>query len=125
MEHREESKVWVDLWQDTMFQKRNVMCSDDTNFSVVHVICDNVIFLPNPNTEKQTLFQMNHWVVLNNIQVTKLNVSLRKHLQSADSMLQCPFISTIVFKDLDFKIRHIVTMKSTYTQVTLSLMDRG
>ena len=38
-------------------------------------------------------------------------------------MLQCPFISTIVFKDLDVKLGHIATTNSTYTQVTLSLMD--
>ena len=40
-------------------------------------------------------------------------------------MLQCPFISTIVFKDLDVKLVHIATTNSTYTQVTLSLMDGG
>ena len=40
-------------------------------------------------------------------------------------MLQCPFISSIVFKDPDWKFGHIVTMNSTYTQVTLSLMDGG
>jgi hypothetical protein len=95
------------------------------NFSVVHVICDDVIFLLNPNKEKQISFWVNHRVVLNNIQVTKFNVSLRKHLQSADNILQCLFISTIVFKDPDFKIGHIATMKSTYIQVTLSLMDGG
>ena len=42
----------------------------------------------------------------------------------ADSMLQCPFIiSTIVFKDLDWKLGHIATTNNTLTQVTLSLMD--
>jgi hypothetical protein len=40
-------------------------------------------------------------------------------------MLQCPFISTIVFKDLDWKLGLIATTNSTYTQVTLSLMDGG
>ena len=40
-------------------------------------------------------------------------------------MLQCLFISTIVSKDLDWKFGHIATMNSTYTQVTLSLMDGG
>ena len=96
------------------------------NFSVVHVICDDVIFLPNPNKEKQIPFWVNRWVVLINvIEVTKFNVSLHKHVQSANSMLQCPFISTIVFKDPDWKFGHIVTMNSTYTQVTLSLMDGG
>jgi hypothetical protein len=40
-------------------------------------------------------------------------------------MLQYPFISTIVFKDPDWKFGHIATMNSTYTQVTLSLMDGG
>ena len=38
-------------------------------------------------------------------------------------MLQCPFTSTIVLKDLDVKLGHITTKNSTYTQVTLSLMD--
>ena len=39
-------------------------------------------------------------------------------------MLQCPFImSTIVFKDPDWKLGHIATTNSTVTQVTLSLMD--
>ena len=40
-------------------------------------------------------------------------------------MLQCPFISTIIFKDPDWKFGHIVTTNNTYTQVTLSLMDGG
>ena len=38
-------------------------------------------------------------------------------------MLQCPFISSIVFKDLDSKLGHIATTNNTFTQVTLSLMD--
>jgi hypothetical protein len=38
-------------------------------------------------------------------------------------MLQCPFISTIVFKDLDWKLGHTATTNNTFTQVTLSLMD--
>ena len=62
------------------------------------------------------------------IHVTKFNFSLSKHLQCADSMLQCPFISSIVFKDPDWKLGHIVTTNttnSTYTQVTLSMMDGG
>ena len=84
------------------------------NFIAIHVLCDDVIFVPNPNKEKQIPFLVNRWVVLINIQVTKFNVSLQKNVQSADSMLQCPFINTIVFKDPDFKIGHIATMKSTY-----------
>jgi hypothetical protein len=54
-----------------------------------------------------------------------LNISLSKHIQRDDSMLQCPFIRTIVFKDLDWKLEHIATTNSAYTQVILSLMDRG
>ena len=39
-------------------------------------------------------------------------------------MLQCPFIiSTIVFKDLDWKLEHIATTNSTLTQVTLILKE--
>jgi hypothetical protein len=55
--------------------------------------------------------------------VTKFNVSLHKHVQSANSTLQCLFISTTIFKDLDVKLGHIMTMNSSYTHVTLSLMD--
>jgi hypothetical protein len=29
------------------------MCRDDMNFYAIHVICDDVIFLPNPNKEMQ------------------------------------------------------------------------
>jgi hypothetical protein len=58
------------------------------------------------------------------IKVTHLFLSLSKQLTQADSMLQCPFIiSTIVFKDLDWKLGHIATTNSTLTQVTLSLMN--
>jgi hypothetical protein len=42
-----------------------------------------------------------HYVVQIIIHVTKLNISFSKHLQCANSMLQCPFISIIVFKDPD------------------------
>jgi hypothetical protein len=45
--------------------------------------------------------------------------------QRTDNMLQCSFISTIIFKDLDRKLGHIATTNSTCTQVTLSLMDGG
>ena len=96
------------------------------NFSAVHVICDDVIFHPNPNKEKQIPFWVNRWVVLINIVlrvITKFNVSLCKHLQNADSMLQCPFICTIVFKDPNWKFGHIATTNSTYKEVTLRLMD--
>ena len=94
------------------------------NFYVVHVICDDVIFIPNPNKEKQIPLWVNHCVVLINIQVTKINVSLQKNIQNAESMLQYPFTSsTIVFKDPDVKLVVIATTNSTYTQVILSLMD--
>ena len=84
------------------------------NFSVVHVICDDVIFVPNPNKEKPIPFRVNHCVVLINIQVTKINVSLQKNIQNAKCMLQYPFISsTVVFKDPDAKLGVIATMKST------------
>jgi hypothetical protein len=36
-------------------------------------------------------------------------------------MLQCPFISTTVFKDSDVKLGHIATTNNTYTKVTLEL----
>ena len=110
------------------------MCRDDMNFSVVHVICDDdnccvawrQLFHPNPNKESQIPFWVNYnrclaWL---KIKVTHLFLSLFKQLTQADSILQCPFIiSTIVFKDLDWKLGHIVTTNSTLTQVTLSLMD--
>ena len=86
------------------------------NFSVVHVICDDVIFVPNPNKEKPIPFRVNCCVVQINIQVTKINVSLQKNIQNAESMLQYPFTSsTIVFKDPDVKLGVIATMNSTYT----------
>jgi hypothetical protein len=50
------------------------------NFSIVHVICDNVIFVPNPNKEKQIPFWVNRCIVLINIQVTKIIVSLQTNV---------------------------------------------
>ena len=84
------------------------MCRDDMNFSVVHVICDDGCFHPNPNKENQILFWVNynHCVARLKIKVTHLFLSLSKQLTHADSMLG-----------------HIATTNSTLTQVTLSLMD--
>jgi hypothetical protein len=118
-EHREDSKVCHWFLAGCQKSTTDCNCRDDMNFFAVHVICNDAIFHPNPNKEKQILFWVNHWVI------TKFNVSLCKHLQNADNMLQCPFISTIVFKDPNWKFGYIATTNSTYTQVTLSLMDGG
>ena len=114
------------FWRDVMSTIWNVMCRDDMNFSVIHVICDDGSFHPNPNKENQIPLWVNYnrYVAQLKIKVTHLFHSLSKQLTQADSMLQCPFIiSTIVFKDPDWKLGHIATTYSTLTQVTLSLMD--
>jgi hypothetical protein len=64
----------------------------------------------------------NHCVLGSPIHATKSNINPSKQDPRTDRMLQCPIISTIVFKDLDWKLAIIGTSNSTYTQVTLSLM---
>jgi hypothetical protein len=39
--HREDSKSANEFWQDAPPTILNVMCRDDMNFSVVHVICND------------------------------------------------------------------------------------
>ena len=74
---------------------------DDTNTYAVHVICDDCSILP--SKENQILFWLNynHYVLVNKIKETKSNINPSKQDPHGDRMLQCPFISTIVFKDLD------------------------
>ena len=96
---------------------------DNMNFYVVHVICDDCSILPSKENQIPFWVNCNHYVVVKTIHETKININPSKHDLRADRMLQCPIISTIVFKDLDWKLRIIRTTNSTYTQVTLSLMD--
>lgn len=85
---------------------------DDMNLLVAHVICNDCSFLPNKK-KYQILFweNYNHCVVHITIHITKFNIILSKQLQHVNSMLQCPFISTLVFKDPDWKLGHIATIK--------------
>jgi hypothetical protein len=64
----------------------------------------------------------NHCVLGSPIHATKSNINPSKQDPHTDRMLQCPIISTIVFKDLDWKLAIIGTRNSTYKKVTLSLM---
>ena len=86
------------------------------NSYVVHVICADCSIL------LAKKINCNNCVLINPIHKTKSNINPSKQDPRADRMLQCPIISTIVFKDLDWKLRIIGTSNSTYTQVTLSLM---
>jgi hypothetical protein len=76
-------------------------CRENLNFSMVHVICKQCTVLS--NKEKQISFKVNynHSVLRITNLVTKFNIVLSKYLQRGHRMLQCPFITTIVFKDLD------------------------
>jgi hypothetical protein len=46
-----------------------------------------------------------------------------KHFMHGDPMLQCPIISTIVVKDLNWKLGIIRTFNNICTQVTMNLMQ--
>jgi hypothetical protein len=83
------------------------------------------LFPSQPQQKNQIPFWVNYnlCVARLKIKVTHLFLSLSKQLTQADSMLQCLFISTIIFKDPDLKLGHIATTNSTLTQVTLILMD--
>jgi hypothetical protein len=98
------------------------MGRDDMNSYVVHVICYDCSILPSKENQISFWVNCNHSVVINTIHVTKSNINSSKQDPCGDRMLQCPIISTIVFKDLDWKLGIIGTSNSTYTQVTLSLM---
>jgi hypothetical protein len=74
---------------------------DGMNFSAVHVIRHESSFFPNKKNQIPFWVNCNRCVVRLIIHVTKLNIILFKHLQHADNMLQCSFISSIVFKDPD------------------------
>jgi hypothetical protein len=90
--------------------------------SVVHVICDDCSILPSKENHIPFSVNCNHCVLGNLIHKTKSNINPSKQDPRADCMLQCPNISTIVFKDPNWKLRIIGTSNSTYTQVTLTLM---
>ena len=65
----------------------------------------------------------NHSIVrIANI-VTKFTIVPSKYLQHGHRMLQCPSITTIVFKDPDWKLSHSVNINSIQTQLTLGFMD--
>jgi hypothetical protein len=83
------------------------------NFYVVHAICDDCSILGE---------LCSHSVVINTIHETKSNINPSKQDPRADHMLQFLIISSIAFKDLDWKLGIIGTSNNTYTQVTLSLM---
>ena len=75
------------------------MGRDDMNSYAVHVICDGCSILP--SKENQISFRGNHYALVNKIWVTKSNINPSKQDPRGDHMLQCPIISTIVFKDPD------------------------
>ena len=95
---------------------------DDMNSSAVHVICDDRSILPSKENHIPFWVNCNQCVLGNPIHETKSNINPSKQDLRADRMLQCPIISTIVFKDPDWKLRIIGTSNSTYTQVAMSLM---
>ena len=70
-----------------------------TNFYVVHVICKQCSILLNKENQILLWVNCNHSIVRITNLVTKFNIVLSKYPQRGHRMLQCPFISTIVFKD--------------------------
>jgi hypothetical protein len=77
------------------------MGRNDMNSYAVHVICDDCSILPNKENQISFWMNCNHCVFVNTIYVTKSNINPSKQHPRGDRMLQCPIISTIVFKDLD------------------------
>ena len=73
----------------------------DMNFFVVHVICDDCSILPSKENQIPFWVNCDHYVLVNKIWVTKSNINPSIQDSRGDCLLQCPIISTIVFKDLD------------------------
>lgn len=75
---------------------------DVMNFSAVHVACDDCSTLPSKENQIPFRVNCNHYVLLiHKLTGTKSNTSHSKQFLSVDSMLQCPFVSIIVFKNPD------------------------
>ena len=98
------------------------MGRDNTNTYAVHVICDDCSILHSEENQITFWVNYNHCVLGNPIHETKSNINPFKQDPRTDRILQCSIISTIVFKDSDWKLGIIGISNSTYTQVTLSLM---
>jgi hypothetical protein len=71
------------------------------NFSVVHVICKQCSVLPNKENQIPFKVNYNHSILRITNLITKFNIVLSKYLQRGHRMLQCPSITSIVFKDPD------------------------
>jgi hypothetical protein len=98
-EHKEDSWSASELFFNGTSTIPKDTSRDDMNSYAVYVICDDCSMLP--SKENQIPFLGIHYTLVNKIWETKSNINPSKHNPRGDRMLQCPIISTIVFKDPD------------------------